>query len=72
MLGLFTYGKTSGLVIDSWFNITSSVPLYEGFPLNHSSIKLKYGGEDILKWLLEMINENENIDPSYKNLKGRL
>jgi actin beta/gamma 1 len=70
MLGLFAYGKTSGLIVDSGFNITSSVPLYEGFPLHHASIKLNYGGEDISKSLLQMI-ENE-LDPSYKYLKGRL
>ena len=70
MLGLFAYGKTSGLIVDSGFNITSSVPLYEGFPLHHASIKLNFGGEDISKSLLQMI-ENE-LDPSYKYLKGRL
>ena len=70
MLGLYAYGKTSGLVVDSGFNITSTVPLYEGFPLQHASIKLNYGGEDISKNLLGMIIDN--IDPSYKYLKGRL
>ena len=40
MLGLFSYGKTSELIVDSGFNLTSSVPLYEGFPLQHASIKL--------------------------------
>ena len=70
MLGLFSYGKTSGLIVDSGFNITSSVPLYEGFPLHHASIKLNYGGEDISKYLLEMIEKD--LDPSYKDLKGRL
>ena len=70
MLGLYAYGKTSGLVVDSGFNITSTVPLYEGFPLHHASIKLNYGGEDISKNLLDMIIDN--IDPSYKYLKGRL
>ena len=70
MLGLFAYGKTSGLIVDSGFNITSSVPLYEGFPLHHASIKLNYGGEDISKYLLSMIEKE--LDPSYKYLKGRL
>ena len=71
MLGLFAYGKTSGLVVDSGFNITSSVPLYEGFPLHHASIKLNYGGEDISKKLLEMISDKIE-DQSYKYLKGRI
>ena len=33
------------------------MPLYEGFPLHHASIKLNYGGEDISKELLEMIKD---------------
>ncbi len=33
MLGLFEYGKTSGRVVDSGFNITSTVYIYESFPL---------------------------------------
>ena len=28
MLGLFSYGKSSGLIIDSGFNVTSTVPIY--------------------------------------------
>ena len=70
MLGLFAYGKTSGIVVDSGFHVTSSVPLYEGYPLSHASIKLNFGGEDISKNLLEMIEKN--VDPSYKDLKGRI
>ena len=33
MLGLFSYGKSSGIVLDCGYNITSTVPVYEGFPL---------------------------------------
>ena len=70
MLGLFAYGKTSGLIVDSGFNITSSVPIYEGFPLQHASVKLDIGGEDLSKNLLEMIQKE--LDPSYKLIKGRI
>ena len=70
MLGLFVCGKTSGLIVDSSFNITSSFPLYEGFPLHHASIELNYGGEDISISLLQTIEKD--LEPSYKYLKGRL
>lgn len=70
MLGLFAYGKTSGLVVDSGFNITTSVPVYEGFPLQHASIKMNIGGEDLSIKLLEMIQGK--LDNSYKLLKGRI
>ena len=47
MLGLFSYGKTSGIVLDSGFNITSTVPIYEGFPLQYASMKINIGGDDL-------------------------
>jgi actin-related protein len=70
MLGLMAYGKTSGIVVDSGFNVTSSVPIYEGFPLQYASKKINLGGEDISLNLLELIKDK--VGPSYKLIKGRL
>jgi actin-related protein len=70
MLGLFAYGKTSGIVVDSGFNITTTVPVYEGFPLQYSSLKINLGGEDLSLKLLELIKNK--LDSSYKLIKGRL
>ena len=70
MLGLFSYGKTSGIVVDSGFNITSTVPIYEGFPLQYASKKINLGGEDISLNLLESLKDK--LEPSYKLIKGRL
>ena len=70
MLGLFSYGKTSGLIVDSGFNITSTVPVYEGYPLSHASIRINIGGEDLSKNLLSMIQNN--LDENYKDIKGRI
>ena len=70
MLGLFSYGKTSGIVVDSGFNVTSTVPIYEGFPLQYASKKINLGGEDISLNLLESLKEK--LEPSYKLIKGRL
>ena len=70
MLGLFSYGKTSGIVVDSGFNVTSTVPIYEGFPLQYASKKINLGGEDISLSLLEALKDK--LEPSYKLIKGRL
>ena len=70
MLGLFSYGKTSGLIVDSGFNITSTVPVYEGYPLSHASIRINIGGEDLSKNLLSMIQNN--LDETYIDTKGRI
>jgi actin len=70
MLGLYSYGKTNGIVLDSGYSLTTCVPVYEGYPLPHASIKLNVGGEDLSEALLSMIYHN--INPSYKGIKGRL
>jgi actin len=70
MLGLYSYGKTSGLVLDSGFGLTSCVPVYEGYPLPHASLKINFGGENLSEALLSLISHN--LPKSYKGLKGRL
>lgn len=70
MLGLYSYGKTSGLVVDSGFHVTTTVPVYEGYPMTHASIKMNIGGEDLSKNLLNLISGK--IDASFKLLKGRI
>ncbi len=71
MLGLYSYGKTSGLVLDSGFGLTTSVPVYEGYPLPHASQKMKFGGENLSELLLSMV-QYQGIGKSYKGLKGRI
>ena len=69
MVGLYSYGKTSGLIVDSGYNVTSTVPVYEGYPLAHASLKINIGGEDLSKNLLSMITDK--LDETYVDMKGR-
>ena len=69
MVGLYSYGKTSGLIVDSGYNVTSTVPVYEGYPLAHASLKINIGGEDLSKNLLNMIQSK--LDETYIDMKGR-
>ena len=70
MVGLYSYGKTSGLIVDSGYNVTSTVPVYEGYPLAHASLKINIGGEDLSKNLLSMIQDN--LEETYVDIKGRI
>ena len=70
MLGLFAYGRTSGIVVDSGYNITSTVPVYEGFPLVYASQKINLGGEDLSLKLLDILQGK--LDKTYKTIKGKL
>ena len=70
LLELLSYGKVSCIVVDSGFNFTSSVPIYEGFPLQYASRKINLGGLDLSLKLLELIKDK--VELSYKLIKGRL
>jgi len=70
MLGLFSYGKSSGIVVDSGYNITSTVPVYEGFPLVYASQRINLGGEDLSNKLFDIVKDK--VDKTYKTIKGKL
>jgi actin len=70
MLGLYSYGKTSGIVLDSGYGLTTCVPVYEGYPLPHASVKLNFAGENLSDALLNMISNS--LDKNFKGIKGRL
>jgi actin len=70
MLGLYSYGKTSGLVLDSGYGLTSCVPVYEGYPLPHASLKMNLAGENLSEILLSMIHTQ--VGKGFKGIKGRL
>lgn len=70
MLGLYSYGMTSGIVVDSGYGVTSCVPIYEGYPLPHASVKTLFGGENLSENLLSMLQNQ--LSGKYKGVKGRL
>ena len=69
MLALYSYGITSGIVVDSGYGITSCVPVYEGYPLPHASAKINFGGENLSEILQGMLQNQLKFTNS---IKGRL
>lgn len=55
-LALYGYGKTSGLVVDSGYENTQVVPIYEGFPLLHAVRCMPVGGLQVTKYLARLLN----------------
>jgi actin, other eukaryote len=54
---LYSSGRTSGLIVHSGYDITHSVPIYEGEPIKHFSNRLPLGGKEINEDLLEKLKE---------------
>lgn len=57
VFSLYASGETMGLVLDIGENMIHSVPIYEGHVIDHATIKLPFGGRDLIDFLTVMINE---------------
>lgn len=57
ILALFSVGKTTGLVVDSGYECTNVVPVYEGLPLSYAVRSMPIGGWHVTRYLQQLLNE---------------
>lgn len=66
-MGLYSLGRTTGIVFDSGYSASISTPIYEGYALPHAIGKIALGGRDLDNYLKKLIYERSGID--IKNLE---
>lgn len=60
-LGLFSTGRTTGLTLDVGHGLTQTVPIFEGFPLRHASLRFDLGGIDLTEYLKQLLSNCDII-----------
>ncbi|XP_074831229.1 actin-related protein T2-like [Natator depressus] len=58
ILSLYASARITGLVIDSGFAVTQTVPVYEGYYLPHAVSRLDVAGRDITEFLGKLLVES--------------
>jgi len=58
VLSVMASGRTRGLALECGGGVTSAVPVFEGFALNHATLRLDLGGQDLTAAILAAIRSD--------------
>ena len=64
-LSLFASGRTTGIIIDSGYGITHTVPIHDGHALLNAILRMDFAGQDLDDHLMRLVSyKNTQLSPS--------